>query len=175
LGRVDPAQVASATTEARAQVRRTTPGVAAIFATVLLLAVLAWRAVPHPVGPARTYGKYHGKAVTTAEAALSDVQTSLLVARSAAAGNIIGPYAARVVSDSEDALSGVQGTFDSVQPPDARADELQQRLDALLGDALEHVYDLRVAARRGALNATAQIQHELADDAAKLMSFIEAG
>ncbi len=173
VSRVDPWKIDEATTEPRFRTRRTTPGVLVIVIVVVLLALLAWRMVPHPVGAARTFGKYQGKAVTTAESALSNVETVRLVAHTASAGNAFGPYTTLVVSDAEESLSGLQGTFDSIQPPDGRADALGKDLDTLLGDALEHVRDVRVAARRGELAQLATIAEPLTDDASKLQAFAE--
>jgi hypothetical protein len=148
--------------------------VISIVVVVLLLTLLAARMVPHPVGPARTYGKYHGKAVSTAQSALSDVQTAALVARANRDGNTFGPYTSVVISDAEESTSGVQGTFDSIQPPDTRADALQQRLDGLLSDALEHVRAARVAVRRGDRTALTDLVAALETDAHALEDFTEA-
>src|SRR3954452_22257973 len=90
---------------------------------------------PHPVGPARTEGKYEGKAVTTAESALSAVNTVRIAARTASRDHAFGPYLSVLISEQEDALSGVQGTFDSIQPPDGKSDALRDDLDELLADA----------------------------------------
>jgi hypothetical protein len=173
VSRVDPSKIDEATTEPRRRTRRTTPGVVVIITTVVLLMLLAWRMVPHPVGPARTFGKYEGKAVTTAKSALSNVETVRLTSRTASAGNAFGPYTSVVISDAEESLGGVQGTFDSIQPPDERADKVGHELDTILGDALEHVRDVRIAARRGELTKLASIAAPLADDARKLESFME--
>jgi hypothetical protein len=149
-------------------------GVAVGVIVVLLLTTLGWRMVPHPVGAARTEGKYRGKAVTTAKGADSHVMTALLASRSASRGNAFGPYIGLVVSDAEEALSGVQGTFDSIQPPDSVADALRQELDGLLGDAISHVARIRIAARRGELSQLDALARPLVEDARKLESFMDA-
>jgi hypothetical protein len=171
VSRVDPSKIDEATSETRRRARRTTPGIVVVLIIVVLLTVLAWRMVPHPVGAARTYGKYEGKAVTTAKSALSKVETVRLTARTASAGNAFGPYTTLVISDAEEGLSGLQGTFDSIQPPDARADALAHDLDTLMSDALEHVRAVRVAARRGSLAELATVAAPLTDDARKLDAF----
>jgi hypothetical protein len=148
-------------------------GVLTLLAVFLLIGLLAWRMVPHPIGPARTFGKYEGKAVTTAKAAESEVQAALLIARTASRGNSFGPYAALVIADAEDGISGLQGSFDSIQPPDRHADAVGRELDRVLGDTLEHTRNLRVAARRGELRELAAIAKPLASDARKLASFQE--
>jgi hypothetical protein len=139
----------------------------------LLFGVLASRLVPHPVGPARTYDKYAGKAVTTAKGAESDVQTALLMSRAASGGNAFGPYTSLVLSDAEDGVSGLQGSFDSIQPPDERADDLGNELDGLLSEALGHLRPLRIAARRGELAQLASLAAPLERDARQLAAFQE--
>jgi hypothetical protein len=141
-------------------------------AAVAALAVLA-AGCAHPVGPARTFGKYEGKATTTVEGARSNVATVRLMARTAAKGNAFGPYTGRVVSDAEESLSGLQGTFGSIQPPDARADDLRDEVDQLLSDALAHVTEVRVAARRGSLRDLGAISDELDGDIRALDRFVE--
>jgi hypothetical protein len=130
--------------------------------------------VAHPVGPARTFGKYEGKAVTTARSALSAVNTVRLAARTGSADHGFGPYLSVLISEQEESVSGVQGTFDSIQPPDGRADDLRDELDGLLADALEHVTDVRLAVRRGDLRELASKAEPLATDAKKLDRFTEA-
>jgi hypothetical protein len=128
---------------------------------------------PHPVGPARTDDAYEGKAVTTAEAARSAV-ASVRLATVAAGRGSFGPYLSVLVSDQEEELSGVQGTFASVQPPSERSDDLRRELDDLLSAALDHVVDVRVATRRGRLDDLASIGAPLDGDAAALEAFVEA-
>ena len=70
--RVDPAAIDAATVDSRVRRHATRRGVIVMIVVVAGLFVLATAVVPHPVGPARTYDKYRGKAVTTAESALSD-------------------------------------------------------------------------------------------------------
>jgi hypothetical protein len=135
--------------------------------------VVCATACAHPVGPARTYGKYEGKAATTAAGALSNVQTVRLVAGAAARGNAFGPYTASIASDAEESLDGLSGTFGSIQPPDGRADDLRAELDRLLSDALDHVTDVRVAARRGELATLDDVAAPLAGDVEHLRAFVE--
>jgi hypothetical protein len=129
---------------------------------------------PHPVGPARTFDAYEGKAVTTAESALSSVQTVRLAATTGDRGDAFGPFLSVTISDQEDALAGVQGTFASVQPPNPDADALRSELDELLSAALEHVTEVRLEARRGHLDRLGEAARDLQDDARALERFIEA-
>ncbi|MDQ6928959.1 MAG: hypothetical protein M3159_09935, partial [Actinomycetota bacterium] len=127
--------------------------------------------IAHPVGPARTFGKYQGKAVTTAKSALSSVATVQLMADSARKS--FGPYTGSVLSDSEEALTKAEGTFDSIQPPDDRADALHDELSQILTSASDHVRDVRVAARRGELGQLSDKAVPLADDSARLSDFVQ--
>jgi hypothetical protein len=140
---------------------------------VLLVLGLAAACTPHPVGPARTFDDYERKAGTTAESALSAVQTVRLTAETASAGDAFGPYSSIVISDQEDAIAGVQGTFGSIQPPNTDADALRDELDQILGDALTHVTEVRIAVRRGQLEQLADVAAPLAGDVESLERFIE--
>jgi hypothetical protein len=130
--------------------------------------------VAHPIGPARTFDAYEGKATTTAESARSAVQTVRLLADASSRGNAFGTYVGVAVSEQEDALDGLQGTFRSIQPPDGAADELRRELDELLARALDHVIDVRVAVRRAQLHQLDVVAEPLEADAEDLEAFIEA-
>jgi hypothetical protein len=145
-----------------------------VGAAAAITCVLAAGCVAHPVGPARTFDDYRRKAVTTAESALSAVESARLVADAASDGNAFGPYTAAVIDESEGAATAVQGTFDSIQPPDADADDLRDELDELLSSASDHLADLRIEARRNELDTLADVAAPLADDASALRDFIEA-
>ena len=130
--------------------------------------------VPHPVGPARTFGKFEGKATTTAKSALSDVETVRLAAEAAGRKDVFGPYLSVLLSEAEESIAGAQGTFNSIQPPDDAADALADKLDGLLSDALDHVRQVRIAVRRGESDTLADEAAPLADDAASLDRFVQA-
>lgn len=130
--------------------------------------------VAHPVGPARTSDKYVGKATTTAESAASQLRSLRLAALAGAQGRTFGPYLAVVASDTEEALSGLQGTFASIQPPGKADDEVRQALETLLSDAVDHAADVRIAVRRGELSQLEETSRPLHNDARELDLFIEA-
>jgi hypothetical protein len=142
-------------------------------AVAALAMAMSAACVPHPVGPARTYSKFEGKATTTAESALSVVETVRLAAQAGGEGKAFGPYLSGLLSDAEDDLSGVQGTFDSIQPPSAAGDHLRGDLDELLTDALEHVAQVRILARRGRINDLADAAKDLEQDSKNLNDFVE--
>jgi hypothetical protein len=125
------------------------------------------------VGPARSFSKYEGKAVTTAESALSAVETVRLAAETGGHGDAFGPYLSVLVSDQEEALSGVQGTFGSIQPPNTAASDLRGELDELLNTALDEVTDVRIVLRWGQLGRVAVTAKPLEKTAQQLEDFIE--
>jgi hypothetical protein len=139
----------------------------------VLAALVLGACTPHPVGPARTYRAFEGKAVSSAEAALSSVETVRLAAGAGSGEHAFGPYLSVVASEQEDGLAGLQGTFGSIQPPNDEADALRDELDQMLSDALSHLTDVRIAVRRGELVDLADIALPLGDDADALRSFIE--
>jgi hypothetical protein len=145
-----------------------------LLSLVLVTAAAAVTAgcVAHPVGPARTFDKYEGKAVTTAQSALSAVSTVQLGADTGSNGKAFGPYLAVLTSEQEDALSGVQGTFNSIQPPNDNADQLRRELNAILSSSLDHVSAVRVAVHRGQLDTLNATAAPLAADATALRAFI---
>lgn len=142
-------------------------------AVAVLIGAALTACVPHPIGPARTYAAYEGKAVTTAESALSAVQTARLTAQAASRHRLFGPYVGDTIGESEDKVSGLEGTFASIQPPSEQADQLRDELRDLLGDAEDHLIDLRVAARRGEIASLNDVAAPLAGDAEKLSAFVE--
>ena len=127
----------------------------------------------HLVGPARTRDDFRRKAKTTAEHALSAVETVRLVADTAARGRSFGPYASVSISEQEDALNDVQGDFDSIQPPDDASDRLRAELDGLLSAAIDHIVDVRLAARRGVLGGLGDAAGALSTDSRDLNTFLE--
>jgi hypothetical protein len=142
--------------------------------TVAAVLLLAAACVNHPVGPARSQSSYEAKAVTTAESALSAVQTVRLVAAAAAEGNAFGAYTSVSVSEQEDTLGGLRGTFLSIQPPPgAAAESLRAELSSLLTRAFDDVGAVRIEARRGHLDSLDTVAAPLAEDADALEAFVE--
>ena len=152
------------------------PSSAARRALLLLTAVLAvaLAACVQPVGPARTFDSYEHKAKHTAETALSAVQTGRLGAQSARRDDTFAPYLAVLVSDAENTASGAQTTFDSVQPPNGKSDDLRDDLDPLLTRAVDALSQARIAARRADFDEVAKQGPNLAKSARELDRFVKA-
>ncbi|MGZ4151697.1 MAG: hypothetical protein ACXVP3_04550 [Actinomycetota bacterium] len=126
------------------------------------------------VAPARSYGAYEGKAVATAQTALSAVSTAMLAARVGARGDAFAPYVATTLADAEGDVRSAQGLFDSIQPPDPSSDRLRSRLDAILADANEEITALRVRARWTDVAALGTAADRLRDLGNRLRSFLDA-
>ena len=108
-------------------------------------------------GPVRSSPVYESKAGQTAAVTASAVQTALLA-----------------VDAAEEDAGSAQGTFDAIQPPDQRADELRASLDDLLTEATDTLTELRIAARRGRFAELPELAGPLPGVAAKLGDFAKA-
>jgi hypothetical protein len=130
--------------------------------------------VAHPVGPARSTASYERKANTTAESALSAVETVRLLAGSGSDGNALATYLSVAVSEQEDALGGLRGTFMSIQPPEGeQSAALRDQLSTILTSSFDHVGDVRIEIRRGAIADLDVVAEPLAEDATELRALIE--
>jgi len=142
--------------------------------SALVAALSAVLALSGCVGPAPTTQVYETKAVHTANDSLSALQTALLSVRTSLDGRLMQAYLETVLSDSEDAFSSIQATFDSIQPPDTeRADQLRDELDKLLSDGGDGMAQLRILARRRDTAKLAAVAHELAATAQGLDKFAQ--
>jgi hypothetical protein len=126
------------------------------------------------VGPARTFGAYEGKAGATAEAMVSAIETARLAAQVSAKNNAFAPYLSVTIAQAEEEATSVQGAFNSIQPPDHDADQLRKQLDALLGQAVSAISDMRIAARRGDFSSVERVGQALRALSEQLDSFAEA-
>jgi hypothetical protein len=125
-------------------------------------------------GPVRSSEVYESKAGQTAETAASAVQTALLAVDAAKGSKAFGRYLTQVLAEASEDADAAQGTFDAIQPPDRRADELRDHLDELLGQATDTLAELRIAARRGQTGELAEPAAPLAGLAERLHAFAEA-
>jgi hypothetical protein len=66
----------------------------------------------------------------------------------------------------------VQGTFNSIQPPNEQSDALRDELNTIMSSALDHVSAVRVSARRGELRTLHAVAGPLDADAQALARFI---
>jgi hypothetical protein len=150
-------------------IRHEMSGVSSSWRPWIVAILVLGGCVAHPVGPARTFESYSAKASTTLESTISAVETVRLLAATAADGRTFGSYTSIAMSEQEDALGGLRGTFMSIQPPpDARSAQLRDDVSRLLTDAFDHVGDVRIAARRGQLDDLVAVAAPLEADAEAL-------
>ena len=140
----------------------------------LIVSLLAAGCVAHPVGPARSVESYERKANTTAESALSAVETVRLLAGAGSDGHALATYLSVAVSEQEDALGGLRGTFMSIQPPEGvESAALRDELSTILTSAFDHVGDVRIEIRRGHVGELDIVAEPLAADATELRALME--
>jgi hypothetical protein len=125
-------------------------------------------------GPVRSSEVYESKAGQTAATAASAVQTAALAVDAAKGDKAFGRYLTQLLVEAEEDAGSAQGTFDGIQPPDQRADQLRSRLDDLLTEATGTLAELRVAARRGRFAELPELAKPLPGVAAKLDDFAKA-
>jgi hypothetical protein len=125
-------------------------------------------------GPVRSTNVYESKAGATAETVASAVETARLAVDAGTHDKAFGRYLTQALAEAEEDAGAAQGTFDAIQPPDGRADELRGQLDELLGQATDTLAELRIAARRGHTAELAEPAAPLAGLAGKLHAFAEA-
>ena len=125
-------------------------------------------------GPVRSSNVYESKAGQTAAAVASAVQTAALATDAARGDKAYGRYLTQVLVEAEEDAGSAQGTFDGIQPPDQRADELRSRLDDLLSQATDTLANLRIAVRRGRFAELPTLAKPLPRLAAKLDDFAKA-
>jgi hypothetical protein len=138
-------------------------------AAVLLAALLGSGCV----APSRSDGDYARKAANTAEAVVSAVNNARLAVRAVEEKRAFGPYATALLAEAEDDANGAMEALDRVQPPTGRADALHDHLDDLVTPALDVLRRLRVAVRRGELDALPRIAGPLPQLAQQIEDFEE--
>ena len=125
-------------------------------------------------GPVRSSGVYASKAGQTAEVVASAVQTADLAVEAAERDRVFGRSLTQLLVEAEEDATSAQGTFDAIQPPDQRADELRSQLDELVSPATEVLANLRIAARRGRVAELPELARSLPGLAEDLSAFAEA-
>jgi len=132
--------------------------------------VLATLALSGCVGSSRTDEDYAKKAVATADAVRSAIETARLGVDAADRGRAFSPYLSRLFGDAEGDGAWPQTAFDSVQPPSEAADAIRRELDELLDEASTVLSEVRIAMRRNDIAGVV----DRGDDLAALSSELEA-
>jgi hypothetical protein len=123
------------------------------------------------VAPARSFDAYEGKAVDTADSALSAVETGRLAAATAGREDSFATTLSVVLADAESEAFGARSIFESIQPPDPRSDELRTQLDSILVRAVDGLSRLRITARRGEISALPRVAQPLEAVSQDLQAF----
>ena len=101
------------------------------------------------VAPAWNASQYHAKLVATAEEAVSAIQTVRLALAEVEQHTLFSNAVDVAISNQEDALSSVSGTFASIQPPHGTLDDDRRKVLDLLDKAQTEVEQARIEYRRG--------------------------
>jgi hypothetical protein len=139
------------------------------FALVALVAALTGC-----VGPAPTEHAYRDKAVASAQAMISAVETGRLAAAGGSNHRLWPTTVAVILTDAEGDAASIEGQFASIQPSDRGADVVRNRLTPLLERAADHLSGLRVWARRGDLDRLSELARALIPVASALRSFVDS-
>jgi hypothetical protein len=126
------------------------------------------------VGPALTEDAYRDKAVESARAMISALETGRLAAVQASDHRLWPTTIAVILTDAEGDAASIEGQFASIQPPDRGADDARNRLTPLLERAADHLSGLRVWARRGDLERLSELARTLIPVTRALRSFVDA-
>jgi len=140
---------------------------------VLVIAVVVLPACVSVTAPARTTGAYKVHATKTAEAVVSALKTASLTVEMAERDRAFPPYVSVSLGEAESDAGGVQSSFESIQPPGARSDDLRAQLVPLLDEATGALADARIAARRNDTDALAATAEPLDRAARELEAFLE--
>jgi hypothetical protein len=122
--------------------------------------------------PARSFGDYEGKAVSSAETAISQAQTASLTGVVVRGDGLFAPNVSVVLADAETGAVTARDTFASIQPPDGASDALRTELLPLLERTADEIARLRIAARRRDLSAVVEGTAALDDLTAELERFV---
>lgn len=136
-----------------------------------VIVVLAFSAC---VAPTRGFEAFEGKAVDSVRSVTSSVETTRMAIDSALGSEGTAAYLSRTISDAEEEAAGAEGSFATIQPPDARSDALREEVSPLLSSASDLVEDARIAMRRSDIAALSELAGELAKAAQKLHDFLDA-
>ncbi len=126
------------------------------------------------VAPAYNDSQFASKAAKTAQDAASAIETARLALQLDLRHGLPEQPIDSSMSDQEDALGSVAGTFSSVQPPQTKAsDDLRNSVLDLLDAAQSHMEDARIALRRGDVPAALHALDEAEPQAQKLHAIAE--
>lgn len=118
------------------------------WAVVAAAAVMVSPMLSACVTPAFTHGAYQQNAKSALESAASETATGALAVRTRLSDRATNAYADTVVTESEQAMGGIEASFGGVDPPTPAQDGLRYAVGQLLGDASDALATARIAVRR---------------------------
>ncbi|MCA1839633.1 MAG: hypothetical protein ABR507_05395 [Actinomycetota bacterium] len=107
------------------------------------------------------FNAYEAKAVGAAQGVLSAVNSARLAVHLGAKGKSYQPYLEVILRESEEDATGIEGQFDSVQPPGPDSDALRDELDKMMQTAGATLTELRIHVRRGEIQQLADLARPL--------------
>jgi hypothetical protein len=122
------------------------------------------------IAPALDQGAFEQNAKSALESAVSETSTAQIAVDALRSGKATNAYADTVVTDSENAMGGIETSFGVVDPPTPAQDGLRDQVLTLLGDAGDALAHARLAIRRSDVSALADARKELDDASAHLQS-----
>jgi hypothetical protein len=122
------------------------------------------------IAPALDRGAFEQNAKSALESAASETQTAQLALEVLLSGSATNAYTDIVVTDSENAMGGIETSFGTVDPPTPAQDKLRDDVLTLLGDADDALAHARIAVRRGDTPAVTDARQELGAVSAHLES-----
>ena len=122
--------------------------------------------------PATSFESYRSKAADAADEVVSQARTAILTAHLAGQDRLLDTAVAAQLKDAETAAAAVVESFASVQPPDARADQLRARILPVLERASDAITRMRFEARRGDVSALIELSDSLATPTARLEEWV---
>ncbi|WP_140743670.1 hypothetical protein [Pedococcus bigeumensis] len=122
------------------------------------------------IAPALDRGAFEQNAKSALESAASETSTAQIAVDALLSGNATNAYADTVVTDSENAMGGIETSFGVVDPPTPTQDPLREQVLTLLGDADDALAHARIAIRRGDASSLTDARKELDDASAHLES-----
>ena len=138
---------------------------------VVVAAVLLGGCVRHPGLPPTGTSGYQAKVELSADAAISTLATTRLGLDAEARDHTTARYLEVLVSDQEDALDAVVGSFGSITPPTPEARRLREQFQPVLSEAQDHLVEVRIALDSGAPDEAVALRTDLDADLAALEAF----
>lgn len=136
----------------------------------LALAICATLGLSGCIAPALDDGAFEQNAKSALESAASETASAQIALDVLLSGQATNAYTDTVVTDSENAMGGIETSFGVVDPPTPAQDALRDEVLTLLGDADDALAHARIAVRRGKVSSLTDARKELAGASAHLES-----